>query len=70
VAETEDDAVRHAKAALGRQTKKKSTRGDGQSGTPAEAGAQTTAPAAHSLDSHSRSRNSARRRRPRAGGRR
>lgn len=72
VAASVDDALEHARTALGgggKASKRKSIKRDGQSGaSPAEAGEGFSAPAAHSA--HSSSRGSARRRRPRVGGRR
>jgi len=73
VASSVDDALEHARSALGGTGKAKSTRRklvrDGQSGT-ADAGDSSLAPAAQSNQSrHTSSRGHARRR-PRVGGRR
>jgi hypothetical protein len=70
VASSVDDALEHARTALGgssKSSKKKTDHRDGQSGT-ADAGDGSTAPAAQSLRGPSRGR--ARRRHPRVGGRR
>lgn len=75
VAASVDDALEHARTALGgggKASKRKSIKRDGQSGaSPAEAGEEFSAPAAQSGHAlHTSARNSARRRRPRVGGRR
>jgi hypothetical protein len=70
VASTDEEALGHARIAMGggKASKKKSTRSVGRVADD-EAGESSSAPAAHSLSGH-HSRSSAKRRRPRAGGRR
>ena len=70
VASTDEEALGHARTAMGggKAGKKKATRSVGRV-TDDETGESSSAPVAHGLGGH-HSRSSAKRRRPRAGGRR
>jgi hypothetical protein len=73
VASTDDEALEHARTAMGggKSSKKKSTKRDGQTGAMSDAEGESgssSSPAAHSMRRTSRS--PSRRRHPRIGGRR